>query len=206
MSPSEAKIFIEKSRGLKHGIIFEFALVTGMRPEEYLALRWTDIDLQAGVARVQRALVWNRNGGGYRMEDTKTRGSRRSVPIPKDLTAALQSHRRRQLEQRLALGRSYSNLDLVFTSELGSPLNPRNLAQRQYSSILDVSGLADRGLVLYSLRHTCARLLLSGGENPKIVAERLGHTSVKMTLDTYSHVLPGMQRSASDRLGKMLYG
>ena len=68
-----------------------------------------------------------------------------------------------------------------------------------------MAGLADDGFVLYSLRHSCATLILSAGENPKVVAERLGHISVKMTLDTYSHVLPDMQEAATDKLEKMLY-
>lgn len=205
MSPDEAKRFLEVSRSMSHGIIFELALNTGMRPEEYLALRWSDLDLENGVARVQRALVWNRKGGGFQMDETKTDKSRRSVPIPEELCSALRTHRRAQLEVRISLGPAYTNLDLVFATELGTPLSARNLAQRQYAAVLKDAGLENRGLVLYSLRHTCATLLLAAGENPKVVAERLGHTSVKMTLDTYSHVLPDMQKSATDRLAKMLY-
>jgi integrase len=94
---------------------------------------------------------------------------------------------------------------LVFASEIGTPLHYRNITQRHYEKILENAGLGNEGFVLYSLRHSCATLLLSAGENPKIVAERLGHTSVKMTLDTYSHVLPDMQKSASYKLDALLY-
>jgi integrase len=94
---------------------------------------------------------------------------------------------------------------LVFVSEIGSPLHYRNLTQRHYEKILKNAGLDKENFVLYSLRHSCATLLLSTGENPKIVTERLGYTSVKMTLDTYSHVLPDMQKSASDKLDVLLY-
>lgn len=87
----------------------------------------------------------------------------------------------------------------------GSPLHHRNLTQRHFEKILERAGLKDAGFVLYSLRHSCATLFLSAGENPKIVAERLGHSSVKITLDTYSHVLPDMQQSATDKLETMLY-
>ena len=93
----------------------------------------------------------------------------------------------------LKLGAAYEKHDLVFASEVGKPLHYRNLTQRHYEKILERAELKDAGFVLYSLRHSCATLLLSAGENPKIIAERLGHTRVKMTLDTYSHVLPDMQ-------------
>ena len=105
----------------------------------------------------------------------------------------------------LKLGAAYEKHDLVFASEIGSPLYYRNLTGRHYEKILERTELKTAGFVLYSLRHSCATLLLSAGENPKIVAERLGHTSVKMTLDTYSHVLPDMQQSATDKLETMLY-
>jgi integrase len=117
----------------------------------------------------------------------------------------LKTHRKKQLEYRFKLGAAYHNLDLVFASEVGNPLHYRNLAQRHYEKILKNAGLRDGGFVLYSLRHSCATLLLLAGVNPKIVAERLGHTSIKMTLDTYSHVLPDMQKGASDKLDALLY-
>ncbi len=79
------------------------------------------------------------------------------------------------------------------------------MTQRHYKKILERAELKDAGFVLYSLRHSCKTLLLSAGENLKIVAERLGHTRVKMTLDTYSHVLPDIQQSATDKLETMLY-
>jgi integrase len=94
---------------------------------------------------------------------------------------------------------------LVFASEIGTPLHYRNLTLRYYNKILEQAGLKDEGFVLYSLRHTCATLLLASGENPKKVADRLGHSSVRTTLDTYSHVLPEMERTSSDKLEQMLY-
>jgi integrase len=206
LSPDQTRRFLDCSHQDMHGLIFELAIMSGMRPEEYLALRWSDVDLTGRIATVRQALIWNRKGGGFRFDAPKTPQSRRSIPLPEDLISALRSHRTSQLEQRLKLGQEYTNLDLVFASELGGPLNSRNLAQRNFVRILKAAGLSKEGIVLYSLRHTCATLLLIAGENPKVVSERLGHTSVKMTLDTYSHVLPDMQRGASARLAGMLYG
>lgn len=204
MSPSQATEFLRAASADQHRLVFELALVTGMRPEEYLGLFWSDVDLNRGVVSVKRALVWLK--GGFKFGEPKTKGSRRSIPLPGSLLAKLKKHRREQLEKKLKLGTAYSNIELVFATALGTPIHYRNLTQRHYVKILKVAGLEGEGFVLYSLRHTCATLLLAAGENPKVVSERLGHASVKMTLDTYSHVLPDMQRSASERLDKMLYG
>lgn len=206
LTKDQAKAFLREAARFSHGLVFEFALITGMRPEEYLAIRWADVDLLNCLVRVQRALIWNRKGGGYSFGEPKTTKSRRSIPIPLGLVEKLKQHRTEQLVQKMKLGRVYENLDLVFSTELGTPLNSRNLAQRQFDLIIDNIGLKDRGFVLYSLRHTCATLLMASGENPKIVADRLGHSSIKMTLDTYSHVMPDMQEAASAKLGRMLYG
>lgn len=203
MSPSQASEFLRHAQNDRQGLVFEFAMISGMRPEEYLALRWSDIDFANRTAKVQRALVWLK--GGYKMSEPKTKKSRRNIPLPNDLMAKLREHKKQQLEHRFKLADSCENLDLVFSTETGKPIHYRNLTQRHYEKIIEKAGLEEGGFVLYSLRHTCATLLLATGENPKVVADRLGHTSVKMTLDTYSHVLPDMQRSASDRLGALLY-
>lgn len=175
-----------------------------MRPEEYLGLQWKDIDFEKGTATVQRALVW-RKGGGFKFCEPQTAKSRRTVPLPKSILPRLKDHKRQRLEQRLKIGAAYAKHDLVFATDLGKPLHYRNLTQRHFEKVLEHTGMKDAGFVLYSLRHSCATLLLSAGENPKIVAERLGHSSVKMTLDTYSHVLPDMQQTATDKLETLLY-
>jgi len=100
---------------------------------------------------------------------------------------------------------TFENLDLVFASDVGTPVHYRNLTLRYYQKILEQIGLDKEGFVLYSLRHACATLLLIAGENPKVVSERLEHSSVRITLDTYSHLLPDLQQNASDKLETMLY-
>jgi len=203
-SPEQAKQFLEFAKDNRHGLIFEFALATGMRPEEYLGLKWTDINFERCTATVQRAVVWIK-GSGYKFTETKTAKSRRTIPLPKSILPKLREHKRKQTEHRFELGSHYENHNLVFANEIGRPHHYRNLTQRHYEKILKKAELDKLGFVLYSLRHSCATLLLSAGENPKVVAERLGHSSVKMTLDTYSHVLPDMQQSATDKLETMLY-
>lgn len=202
-SPKEAERFLKAAREDEQGIVFAFALATGMRPEEYLALKWSDIELDRGVAVVQRALIW-RKGGGWYFDEPKTSRSRRTVPLPSSLVRALITHRRKQAEARLKAGAVYQNNELVFATGEGTPHNSRNLAQRHLLSILERAKLPLR-FRLYDLRHSCATLLLAVGENPKVVSERLGHASIVLTLDTYSHVLPSMQQAATAKLESLLF-
>ncbi len=109
---------------------------------------------------------------------------------------------RNQLEERLKLGANYQNYDVVFASEVGTPMIHRNLLRRHFKPLLVKACLPD--IRLYDLRHTTATLLLSAGQNPKIVSERLGHASIVLTLDTYSHVLPTMQKDATDKMEKLI--
>lgn len=204
LSPEEASRFLEAGRADKLGIVLSFALATGMRPEEYLALKWSDLDLHAGNATVRRTLVW-RKGGGWYFGEPKTSRSRRTIPIPRSLVGELADHRRKQAESRLKKGADYQNNDLVFASGEGTPIILRNLVRRHFQPLLARAKLS-LTLRLYDLRHSCATLLLSAGENPKVVSERLGHASIVLTLDTYSHVLPSMQQAATEKLERILYG
>lgn len=204
LSPEEAKRFLIESSKDRWSALFALALATGMRPEEYLALQWKDVDLGKGIATVQRALVWNRKGGGWTFTQPKTARSRRNIPLPTSVMSALKVHQRKQYEARLKAGAEYQNHDLVFATVEGTPLMMRNLLRRHFKPILKRAQLPD-SIRLYDLRHTCATLLLSANEHPKVVSERLGHASVTLTLDTYSHVLPSMQQAASEKMEKMLF-
>lgn len=203
LSPEEAKRFLDQCAVDEQGIIFAFALATGMRPEEYLGLKWSDLDLGKGVATVRRTLVW-RKGGGWYFGEPKTTRSRRTVPLPTSLVRSLVQHRRAQGERRLKIGGNYLNHELVFATGEGNALNLRNLTQRHFRPILKAAGVSET-LRVYDLRHSCATLLLGAGENPKVVSERLGHASIVLTLDTYSHVLPSMQQAATEKLEGLLY-
>jgi len=124
--------------------------------------------------------------------------------LPASIIRELGRHKARQAEARLKLGPDYQSFDLVFATATGGPLHSENLANRNFKAIREKAKLPAT-ITPYTLRHTCATLLLLAGENPKVVSERLGHSSIVMTLDTYSHVLPSMQQAATEKLERMLF-
>jgi integrase len=208
LSPDEAQGFLQAADEMRHGLIFEFALLSGMRPEEYLALKWADLDLERGTAQVRRALV--RHNKSWSFEEPKTKKSRRTITLPAPLLKKLAAHKRKQNECRLKIGGEWQSYDLVFCSEFGTPHSIPNLTYRYFHPILKKAGLLSEDkeeprIRLYDLRHSCATLLLIADENPKVVSERLGHSTIVLTLDTYSHVLPTMQERATAKLEKLLY-
>lgn len=197
LNSEQSKIFWEEAKSSKWFALLLLVIESGLRPSEYLGLQWKDIDFERRTLSVNRVVTETANGGFY-FGETKTPKSRRKLPLSDAVTSALRFHKRNQLENRLKLGECYQNYDLVFASEIGTPLQRRNLIRRHFKPLLKKAGLPN--ITLYELRHTTATLLLSAGENPKIVSERLGHSSVVLTLDTYSHVLPNMQEEATQKL------
>lgn len=190
-------------------------LATGMRPGEALALRWRDVDLKGRKVRVRQTLVRLRGkkrkaGEGeaaprWCFRPPKTAKSRREIPIPVALAAQLAEHRRGQAKRRLKVGPSWEDHDLVFAGHWGQPLDWHNVSQRAFREILEAAKLP-KGIRPYDPRHSTASLLLAAGEHVKMVAERLGHSTTTLTLDTYAHVAPGMQERATERLEGILYG
>lgn len=198
----ESRLFIETCNSMPFGLVFEFALLTGMRPEEYLAVKWEDLDFQRKTVKVRRALV--RHNRKFSFNEPKTSRSRRTIVLPGPLMHKLVLHKQKQsLEQEKAQN-LWQGHDLIFCGEFGVPLAIPNLTYRYFRPILTKAELPR--IRLYDLRHSHATLLLAADENPKVVAERLGHSTIVLTLDTYSHVLPTMQQKATDKLEKMIFG
>ncbi|MEW6523654.1 MAG: tyrosine-type recombinase/integrase [Bacillota bacterium] len=200
LAPKQAQAFMEAVVYSPWKAFFSLLLASGMRPGEALGLKWTDIDFERGRVHVQRAL--SRTKDGWRLDEPKTARSRRVIPLPLPVLQDLRDHKRQQAAARLK-NPNYQDHGLVFANEDGTPADPWNIVKRHFKPLLKNAGLPD--IRLYDLRHTCATLLLVAGENPKIVSERLGHASVTMTLDTYSHVLPDMQENATAKLEVMLF-
>ena len=174
-------------------------------------------DLEAGDLHVQRSLTRLGIKDSWKLTEPKTARARRTVPLSAPVVQALREWRAKQGAERLQLGVEYENNGFVFATEFGKPLHATNLARRNYRRILEAAelgtwegeGNARRfrpGFRMYDLRHTCATVLMKMGENPKVVSERLGHASVTLTLDTYSHVSPTMQKEATEKMGAVLFG
>jgi integrase len=202
LSEAEARTFLDAARGAgdRFEALYVLAVTTGLRRGELLGFRWDDADLDRGTLRVGRALV--RVGGRHVIGETKTRRGRRRINLTPRTVAALKAHRKRQLEQRVRLAGFYEDHGLIFSSENGTPLNPENLVKRSFKPLLKKAGLPE--IRFHDLRHTCATLLLGRGVHPKIVQELLGHATIAMTLDTYSHYLPSMGDQVAGAMGEAL--
>lgn len=183
---------------------FSLMLTSGIRPSEALGLKWSDIDFENNRITINRKLTRYRKGG-WTLEETKTSRSRRTIPLPTSTIKDLDEHRKNQTARILkAKPGKYNDQGFVFSAKNGEPMSDRNILERHFKPLLEKAELPN--IRLYDLRHTCASLLLKAGENPKVVSERLGHASIVLTLDTYSHVLPDMQQGCADKLEDMLYG
>lgn len=193
LSPEQVRVLLDAATGERHEALYTVAVTTGMRLGELLALRWRDVDLDAGTAQVRASLVAER-GGGFTFAEPKSARSRRQVMLTQAALAALRQHRVRQAEERLHAGPAWDDLDLVFANEVGRPLSRANLVGRSFLPLLRRAGLPR--IRFHDLRHTAATLLLGRGVHPRIAADMLGHATVAVTLDTYSHVTPTMQREA----------
>ena len=172
---------------------------TGLRRGEALALNWRDVDLDAGRLQVRRTLT--RLSTGLVFTEPKTERSRRTVALPRQVVAHLRAHRVRQVAEQLAAGSAWTGSGLVFTSEVGTPLEPRNVLRR-FIAIAASAGV--EGIGLHTLRHTTATRLLELGEDTRIVSEMLGHSSTAITADIYQHVEDQMRHAAASKLEAVL--
>jgi len=169
--------------------IYVLAVYCGFREGEVLGIHHEDIDLQNGVINVRHAVLTLK--GGLVITEPKTASSKRAVTLPPTALKVLKKH----LEQLK------NNQGLIFTTSTGRPISPRNLV-RHFKSAIKKAGLPD--IRFHDLRHSHASLLLAAGVNPKIVQERLGHSQISLTLDTYSHVIPSLQDEAAEKVEEIL--
>jgi integrase len=196
LNREQTKAFLEGARGERFEALYVLAVSTGLRQGELLGLKWGDVDLENGLIRVRRTLT--RNKGRLLLDEPKTKRSRRTVRLTETAVQALKGHLAQQIEQMERLGDLYEDQDLIFATQRGTLTNPTNLRRRSFAPLLEKAALPS--IRFHDLRHTCATLLLSSNVNPKIVSEMLGHATIAITLDTYSHVLPTMQDSAARAL------
>jgi len=201
LTREECAAFLSASKGESLGALYVIALHCGLREGELLALRWSDVDLDLvkPALQVRRTVTRGENGRGFVVGSSTKSGKGRRVSLNRKAVAALRAHRKRQLETRMHLAGLWTDQDLVFPNETGSLLNPSNLRNRSFRRIKERSGVREN-LRFHDLRHTCATLLLGAGVPAKVTSEMLGHGSITITLNTYSHVLPDMQDTAAEAM------
>ncbi len=199
----EAARFLETStsEGIRWQAFFAIAMSTGLRLGEMIGLRWQDVDLQTGTL-VVRQTIQRVPKIGIVVKAPKTATSRRPVALGKAIVTLLRQHRIVQNETRLQLGSFWQDRDLVFPSELGTPLEDKAV-RRAYDRICKLADVPK--IRIHDLRHTTATLLLTTNVHPKIVSERLGHSTSAITLQTYSHVAPTLQQAAAEILDTLLF-
>lgn len=197
----ELRRFLTSVEGDRLYAAWLLVATTGLRRGELLGLRWSDLDFQAGRAAIRQTL--SSVGGKVTFSTPKTTKSRRSIAVDSATLAALRHHRDAQNKERVTWEEVYRDLDLAFCREDGTPLRPDTITRRFH----DLSRRAGVPVVrLHDVRHTYASIGLAAGTHPKVMAERLGHATVGITLDTYSHVAPALARQAADDLAALILG
>jgi len=192
--------FLEAIKDSPYYVLFYTAIFTGMRRSELLALRWCDVDFIFSQVYINRSLHQLKDGS-YVFTQPKSAKSRRTIALSPSANLTLQKHKDKQEVQRAMLGVSLKDEDLVFSKVEGNPLRP-NTVSRAWTILAARSGL--KVIRLHDARHTHASLMLKQGVHPKIVQERLGHATIAVTLDTYSHVAPGLQEAAAAGFDKLV--
>jgi integrase len=218
---ADVRDFLDATAADPLGALWAVQLWTGLRPSESLALRWSDLMLDAAepYLRVMRTLYRPKDATqAWRWEDTKTDLSRSPVPLVAPAVAALKRHRDRQQVERVISGPSYAAHDLVFSDERGEPLRPDVVSKQWQRAIAKVNAaraaataagrdpVVLRPMRLYDCRHTCATLLLEAGVAMRVVQEILRHSSMTLTANTYSHVRPVVARQAMAQLEDFVHG
>jgi integrase len=213
LDSTQMQLFLEcsaKGDYQKHAL-WTILLTSGMRPQEALALKWDDIAVTTAedgretckitIVRALKQVDKSR----WEVGEVKTKAGRRSIPVPMETWVALKAHKARQTAEILHAGAKYARNGYVFASRKHSPGHhlPLGTVRKWWSTALAEAGLPHRKL--YASRHSHITALLTAGAHPKIAQERAGHSSINVTMDTYSHVLPSMQQAASDQIGQLLF-
>ncbi|ADQ39654.1 integrase family protein [Caldicellulosiruptor acetigenus I77R1B] len=202
----EQQRFIAALEGERLRPAFLLALASGVRLGELLALKWDCVNLKEGTITIKRSLrrikTYDKNLPTKTMlafQEPKTAAGIRTIPVPPVILEELKEHRKRQLEERLQAGSLYEDNNLVFATELGTPIEPRNFL-RVFYRIIEKANL---DINFHALRHTYATRLLEANEHPKVVQELLGHNDISTTLNIYSHVMPEIKKAAAMKLNNL---
>jgi integrase len=199
LEPAEVAILLATARTTRMYPIILLAFGTGLRRGETLGLRWSGVDLERRTLTVAQSLEQTRAGLAFKTP--KTQRSRRTIALSPALVEALQAHRAQQAADRLACGMGRDSTGLVFTRIDGNPIQPDSVT-KMFARIVARAGI--KPVSFHALRHTHATDLLRAGVHPKVASERLGHASIAITMDTYSHAIPSLQEDAAQRIDTAL--
>lgn len=200
LSSEDARRFLEMAKGGRFEAVYVIALNLGMRRGEILGLRWCDVDSEQRLLRLNQAL--QRLKGGLQITELKTERSRRVIAMPDSVVRALRGRRARQAQERLASGLRWQDTELVFTMANGAPIEPITL-HRDFKRLLSTAKLPT-AMRFHDLRHSAASLLLAEGVHLRVIMELLGHSSISLTANTYSHVMPAAMREVADKMQTLL--
>ena len=203
LSPEQAKVFLQAVKGHRHEGAYVIALSLGLRRGEILGLSWKDIEATEGtvVLHVRRQLV--RDKSGVQLVDLKTVGSRRVLHLSRPLLEVLERRRALQEAEELVVGKRWNNEhELIFTSNVGTPLDPEAFG-RTVPKICKDAGPGHWSI--HELRHSCASLLIAMEVSLEAVAEQLGHASIRVTKDVYGHLMPRSRARAAEAMRTILY-
>jgi integrase len=205
LDPNEARKFLEVAKSDRHEALYALAITTGLRREELYGLRWKDLDLENHRLTINQVVSKTRRKKGehvsrYEFGAPKTDKSRRTIDYPAFVAELLSSEKQLVNENRRLAGDRWSEAGLIFPSQVGTPLEERNVLRR-FQALCEDNGLPK--LRLYDLRHTHASLLIHEGVHPKKISERLGHSSIKLTMDTYGHLFEGSDRDSAEKIEKL---
>jgi integrase len=183
--------------------LWTVAVYSGCRRGELQGLQWDDVDFAAGTITIRRTLTSSK-GGVPDYGEPKTASSRRTIALPPEATAALRAHRDRQDFEKHRLGESYSDYGLAFASELGTPLDQRNVT-RSFKAALRRAGLP-KTIRFHDLRHAHATMAMMAGVEQKVASSRLGHSTIRLTADLYTHAVKSLDVDAAERVQRLLRG
>lgn len=206
LTPDQAKLFLDACHKEEDrlAVLYTVSLALGLRVGEVTGLRWEDVDLTAGTVKITASLqrIKDKDTSALKRVETKTKTSKRILSIPTELLNDLKDHKKKQLQDKLFAGPKWVETGLVFTTFRGTAIEPGSVPKR-FNRAIEKAGLPK--MRFHDLRHSCTSLLLAAGVDPRTIMEVLGHSTLKMTMEVYAHVLPSLKENAAQQMNESIF-